>query len=85
MVISSWVIHSSELLFEKIKTDLSTIPNIEITDEREFKLATVVETETTEDAAGLANQVREMKGVIGLDIVSHFFEDEVLDKQEIKD
>ncbi|MCK5126062.1 MAG: chaperone NapD [candidate division Zixibacteria bacterium] len=82
MVISSWVIHSSESLFDKIKTNLTAIPNIEITDEQDFKLAAVIETKSTAEAADLASHVRGMEGVNGLDIVSHFFEDETLDKKE---
>ena len=85
MVISSWVIHSSESLFETIKARVIAIPNIEIVDDREFKLATVIETESTEEAADLADRVRAMEGVTALDIVSHFFEDEVLDKKESKE
>ncbi len=78
MVISSWVIHSSDSFLEEIKSKLAVISNIEVTEEREFKLAVVIETTTTEEAADLANQVRGFEGVTGLDIVSHFFEEEVL-------
>jgi len=85
MVISSWVIHSSESLFETIKAGIIAMPNIEIVDEREFKLATVIETESTDEAADLADRVRAMQGVSALDIVSHFFEDEVLAEKEMKE
>jgi len=79
MITSSLVIHSKPNEFETVKNKLSENVQIEIIDSMENKIAVVLETESTEEAVNITNYIRTLEGVAGLEVASHFFEDESLD------
>ncbi len=64
--------------YESVKEEIKLIPEAEIVFTKESKLAVVLETETTDLAAGIAEEIRIMVGVLSLELVAHFFEDEVI-------
>jgi len=49
------------------------------------KFAVVLETASTEDAAALTERIQTTEGVTGIELVAHFFEDEVLDSPDPSD
>ncbi|KAA3596783.1 MAG: hypothetical protein DWQ06_14650 [Calditrichaeota bacterium] len=78
MVISSIVMNCYPPFYESVKEQIKLIPEAEIVFTKESKLAVVLETETTDLAAGIAEEIRVMVGVLSLELVAHFFEDEVI-------
>lgn len=77
MVISSLVIRSKHELLSSVKAEIEKLPNTEVVEAVENKFAVVLETETTEAAADLANNIQSINGVTAVQLISHFFEDEV--------
>jgi len=77
MVISSLVIHCSPSHFAEVKEHLETMPNVEVVESRDAKLAVVLDTESTDEAVVLGEHITLMPGVIDLELVAHFFEDEL--------
>lgn len=76
MITSSLVIHARPNEFNSVKNMLSENTQIEIVDSMENKIAVVLETESTADAVNITNDIRAAVGVAGVQIASHFFEDE---------
>jgi len=78
MITSSLVIHAKSEVFDNVKNKLAEYEHIEVIDSIENKIAVVLETKSTEDAVNISNYIRSMDGVSGLEVTSHFFEDESL-------
>ncbi len=75
-VVSSILVHADADNFTQVKEKIASVPQMEIIETAENKLAVVLETESTEYAVGLCEDIRSLKGVSGVEIISHFFEDE---------
>ncbi len=82
MVISSLVIHCSAAQFAFVKNKICKMEHIDIVETHASKLAVVLETENTEDAVLLSDTIRGLDGVIDMELVAHFFEEEVLENSE---
>ena len=54
------------------------MPGTTIATEHDNGFAVVLETESTDAAAMLTEQIRSVEGVTGVELVAHFFEEEVL-------
>ncbi len=76
-VISSILVHADEGNFAVVQEKIASVPQMEIIETAENKLAVVLETESTEYAVGLCEDIRALEGVTGVEIITHFFEDEV--------
>ncbi|MCC7429751.1 chaperone NapD [bacterium] len=77
MVISSLVIYCHSEFLDYVSEQIKTLPCVEIVGSHNSKFAVVIETETTEQSAELAEEIRLFTGVLSLELVTHFFEDEV--------
>ncbi len=80
MVISSLVISSSPTAFDAVCDSIGKMPKIEIVEKQDSKLAIVLETDSTEEAVTIASEIQSLDGILNVELVSHFFEDE--QKQE---
>ncbi|MFQ5602429.1 MAG: chaperone NapD [bacterium] len=77
MVIASLLIHCRSEFLENVIAEIQGQPGIEIVDHRHSKIALVLETETTEQAVAISDEIRATPGVSNLELLAHFFEDEV--------
>jgi len=75
-VVSSILVHADAENFAMVKEKIASVPQMEIVETAENKLAVVLDTESTEYAVGLCEDIRRLDGVSGVEIISHFFEDE---------
>ncbi len=75
-VVSSILVHADADNFAIVKEKIALVPQMEIIETDENKLAVVLETVSTEYAVGLCEDIRRLEGVSGVEIISHFFEDE---------
>ena len=75
-VVSSILVHANAENFDTIQKKIALVPQMEIIDTAENKLAVVLETVSTEYAVGLCEDIRALEGVNGVEIISHFFEEE---------
>ncbi len=76
-VVSSILVHAEAKDFATVEKKIASVPQMEIIETAENKLAVVLETESTEYAVGLWEDIRRLDGVTGVEIISHFFEDEI--------
>ena len=83
MVVSSILVHAEQGQFEIVEGHIQNITEAEIVKTRQSKLAVVLQTESTADAVRITSDLRSFPGINGVELVSHFFEDEVLDKEGI--
>ena len=77
-VISSLVVHTRSEDGNGVADAIRALDSAEIVKAIDNKLAVVLETKTTEDAAALTERIQSTEGVTGIELVAHFFEDEVL-------
>ena len=75
-VVSSILVHADAANFATVQKKIAAVPQMEIIETAENKLAVVLETESTEYAVGLCEDIRSLEGVSGVEIISHFFENE---------
>jgi len=75
-VVSSILVHTEARDFTKVQEKIASVPQMEIIETAENKLAVVLETVSTEYAVGLCEDIRALNGVTGVEIISHFFENE---------
>ena len=78
-VISSIVVSARPGEYGSVCKAIEALPWATVVTERNFKLAVVLETESTDSSAALAEKIRSIEGVAGVELVAHFFEEEVLD------
>lgn len=81
VVISSLVVHTHNGQTEHVGESIRALEAAEIVRVHGNKFAVVLETASTEDAAALTERIRSTGGVTGIELVAHFFEDEVLDNE----
>lgn len=62
----------------KIREAMESLPGVTVATEHEHKFAVVLETDSTDSAAELTETIRSIEGVTGVELVAHFFEEEVL-------
>ncbi len=75
-VVSSILVHADAANFTTVRDKIASVPQMEIVETAENKLAVVLETLSTEYAVGLCEDIRRLEGVSGVEIISHFFEEE---------
>jgi nitrate reductase NapAB chaperone NapD len=80
LVVSSILVHAERGEFETVAGHIQNITEAEIVETRQSKLAVVLQTESTADAVRITSELRSFPGINGVEMVSHFFEDEVLGK-----
>jgi len=85
VVISSLVVHTHNGQTEAVGESIRALDAAEIVKASGNKYAVVLETASTEDAAELTERIRATVGVTGIELVAHFFEDEVLDNESRRD
>jgi len=83
LVISSLVISSEPAEYESVCSSVEKIPGTEIVEKQNSKMAVVLETASTEEAVAVTSEVRTLPGVISVELISHFFEDEVSQQKKI--
>jgi nitrate reductase NapAB chaperone NapD len=76
MVVSSFLVTSEPNHFDSVRQQLSDTSGVEITKTEGCKFAVVLDTESTSHATDICKDIRSWPGVVGLAMVSHFFEDE---------
>ncbi len=76
MVISSLLIKSDCDSPEVLAAVMNAIEGVEVTETREKNFAIVLETESTQEAVAITARLEALPGVVNLQLVSHFFEDE---------
>jgi len=76
VVVSSLLVISDSDAPETLETDINSIEGVEVTEIRDSKFAVVVETRNTQDAVEITARLKQLPGVVSLQLVSHFFEDE---------
>ncbi|UCH84441.1 MAG: chaperone NapD [Candidatus Latescibacterota bacterium] len=81
-IISSIVVDTKPDACAEIRKTIESMPGADIAAGHESKLAVVLETDSSESAAALAEKIRSIKGVTGVQLVAHFFEDETRDERE---
>jgi len=85
VVISSLVVHTRGGHTDAVGGAIRALDNAEIVKSSGHKFAVVLETASTEDAAALTERIQTTEGVTGIELVAHFFEDEVLDSPDPSD
>ena len=81
VVISSLVVDTRGGSTDAVGEAIRALDSAEIVEASGHKFAVVLETASTEDAADLTEKIRATEGVTGIELVAHFFEDEVLDNK----
>ena len=82
VVVSSLVVHTHNGQTEAVCESIRELDAVEIVRVHGNKFAVVLETASTGDAATLTERIRGTGGVTGIELVAHFFEDEVLDSPD---
>jgi len=82
LIVSSVVVHAKTDECSEIRKTIESMPGANIAAGHDSKLAVVLETDSTESAAALAENIRSIKGVTSVQLVAHFFEDETRDEHE---
>lgn len=85
VVISSLVVHARADFAGAVGEAIRALDTAEIVRTHGHKFAVVLETASTEDAAELTERIRNTAGVTGVELVAHFFEDEVLENPDPSD
>ncbi len=79
MVTSSLLIQAASNAVASVQKQIDTFEGIEIVRAMDCRMAVVLESESTREAAAQAEALRSLDGVQGVELVSHFFEDEAFD------
>lgn len=77
VVVASIVVHARPGRASDVREDVCALRGASVVMEHEHKLAVVLETQTTESAADMTERIRAIDGVTGVELVAHFFEEEV--------
>ena len=78
-VVSSLVVQARRADSAEVEAAILSMDGASIAEKIDNKFAVVLETESTDSAAGLTERIRAIDGVTGVELVAHFFEEEVLD------
>lgn len=80
MVYSSVLVSvESDKIFEII-TELRNFKGVDVLDNKDGKVALVIESDNTEGLASIAEEIRQIENITGVEIISHFFEEEAFNK-----
>jgi nitrate reductase NapAB chaperone NapD len=82
LIVSSIVVHTKTDEYSEICKTIESMPGANVAAGHDSKLAVVLETDSTESAADLAENIRSIEGVTSVQLVAHFFEDETRDGHE---
>ena len=82
VIVSSIVVDTKPDECAEIRKTIESMPEANVAAGHESKLAVVLETDSTESAASLAENIRSIKGVTSVQLVAHFFEDETRNERE---
>lgn len=83
VVVSSLVVHCRTAHTPDVEDAIQTLAGTTIAMTKDDKLAVVLETNSTESALLLADRIRSLAGVTSVELVAHFFEEEVgVDRQK---
>ncbi len=83
MVIASIVVNCTSDQFEEIKKWIGKKNELEIVQTMDQKIAVVIEADSTESVAVISEEINSLNGVTSVEIVSHFFEDEIFNSSDI--
>lgn len=81
-VVSSLIVLTDREHTTRIEAAVQSLEGAAVETRLHHKLAVVLETSSSESAADLTERIRSMEGVTAVDLVAHFFEDEVLDNRD---
>jgi nitrate reductase NapAB chaperone NapD len=84
-VVSSLVVHTRQDGTADVARAISALEGATVAEEYHHTFAVVLETTSTESAADLTERIRSIDGVTGVELVAHFFEEEVLDEDTESD
>jgi nitrate reductase NapAB chaperone NapD len=77
IVVASLVVHARPEHAREVRKDVCSLHGASVVMAHENKFAVVLETESTESAADMTERIRTMNGVTSVELVAHFFEEEV--------